>query len=485
MPLPQFSPVVRVTANAARQDKIEYNLPLGIFRDTIEYASGMIGITAQDAAEYLGAPPRGLRDEANHDIAAAYSAFFTRPTGRGARQVLSLRQDPIPELTHDARFAAFPLCSGILNLQESGLATARHVTAVYWANLNPTRFVRYQNPNILRSGNANVLTPDLFGKYQIGVDGELAFDGSDNWIPEHPAAIWQAFTGKGQWPQRLTDYFSAVETAMRGEMNRRGRLSSVDNTGTLSFTPSHEPWVLRRVETYWEFANDSGAELIELVDRAMRSFCALPYVQREFVRPRRDPEHARERETPNAIVLSSTIAPGTRLVVYAKTNRRMRFEVRHDREHLRHNDPVERAMRSVNGVTGMVNALQLISEEAADVLNTFLNHLERTLSDAVIPWQASATDFLFKVAQHSKTAAANQVIVRSLMTEGAVSRTDALTPTIDALRRAGVLERVANRQRSQSVTFAPTPAYRAAVDYLAEMADVSRLTIARRQRPTA
>jgi hypothetical protein len=480
MPLPQFSPAVRVNANTARQDKVEYNLPLGIFRDTIQYASGMIGITAQDAAEYLGAPPLGLRDEANHDIAAAYSAFFTRPTGRGARQILSLRQDPIAALTHDARFSAAPLCAGILNLQESGLLTARHVTAVYWANLNPTRFVRYQHPGILRTGS--LLAPDLFGNNEIGADGEIAFDGSDNWIPDHPAGIWQDFTGKGQWPQRLTDYFSAVETAMRGEMARRGRLSSTDNTGTLSFTPSHEPWVLRRVETYWEFANDAGPELMEMVDQAMRSFCALPYVRRAFARTRRGPEHARERETPNAIVLSSTIAPGTRLVVYAKTNRRMRFEVRHDKEHLRHNDPVERAMRSVDGVPGMVNALQLISEEAADVLNTFLNHLERTLSDAVIPWQPSATDFLFRVAQYSKTAAANQVIVRSLMTEGAVSRTKTLTPSINALLRAGVLERVANRQAGQSTTFAPTPAYRAAVDYLAEIADVSRLTVARRQR---
>jgi len=142
----------------------------------------------------------------------------------------------------------------------------------------------------------------------------------------------------------------------------------------------------------------------------------------------------------------------------------------------------KRVMRSVAGVPEMVNALQQISEDAADVLNTFLNHLERTLSDAVIPWQPSATDFLFKVAQHSKTATANQVIVRSLITEGAVSRTKALTPSIDALRREGVLERVANRQGVQSTTFAPTPAYRAAVYYLAEIADVSRLTVAMRQR---
>lgn len=485
MSLPQFSSVIRVNANAARQDKVEFTLPLGVFNDIVPFGENIRGVTVQDVAEHLGAPPLGFRDGSNqhsHYLAAAYSAFFTRPTGRGTSQWLNLRSEPIEALTHDFRFSTAPLCSGILNLQESGWGAVRHVTAVYWANLNPTRFVRYQNPNILRTENVNVLTPDLFSTYQIGETEEIAFDDSDNWIPEHPAAIWQAFTGPQQWPHRLTDYFSAVETAMRGEMARRGRVSSFDNTGTLTFTPSQEPWALRRVETYWEFASDVGPELMGLVDHAMRSFCALPYVRRSFERSRLGPEHARERETPNAIVISSTIAPGTRLVVYAKTNRRIRFEVRHDREHLRHNDPVERAMRSVDGVPGMMNALQLISEEAADVLNTFLNHLEGTLSNAVIPWQASATDLLFRIAQHSETAAANQVIVRSLITEGAVSRTDALTPSIDALRRAGVLERVANRQRRQSVTFAPTPAYRAAVDYLAEIADVSRLTVAMRQR---
>jgi hypothetical protein len=484
MPLPDFSISTRVSAPSARQDKIEFTFPLGVFRDT-ETRPGlaMSGISVEEVAEYLGAPPLAVRGEANQDFAAAYSAFFTRPTGRDSEQRLFLRREAITSLTHDERFETAPLCSGILNLEERGARASRFVTAVYWANLNPTRFVRYQDPNILRSHLANMLTPDLFSTRDNGDGDEIALDGADNWIPQREAAIWRSFTSDRNWPARLTDYFSAVETAMRGEMNRRAQLSSVDGTGTLYFTASDEPWILRRVETYWEFANDGGPELLETIDRAMRSFCALSYVRRAFEGSGLNPERTRQRLTPNEIAITGTAAPGIRVVVYAKTNRRIRFEVRHDENNLSPRSPLKRLMRSVNGVPGMLRALRLLSEDAAEVLNVFLNHLERVLTDAVVPWQYSATDFLFDVTKRCRDAVAAQVIVRLLVSEGGVSRTDELTPSIDALRRAGILERAANRQGRQSATFIPTPAYRAAVDYLAEIADVRRLTQARRQRP--
>lgn len=442
----------------------------------------MRGVSVQEVAEYLGAPPLAVRSAANQDLAASYSAFFTRPTGRDSEQRLHLRREAISELSHDERFGAAPLCSGILNLEERGARPSRFVTAVYWANVNPTRFVRYQDPNVLRSHLADLLTPDLFSTRDNQNGDEFALDGADNWIPEREAAIWKSFTSDRNWPARLTDYFSAVETAMRDEMSRRAELSSLDGSGTLYFTASDEPWKLRRVETYWEFANDGGPELLEMIDRAMRSFCSLPYVRRAFEGSGLNPERTRQRLTPNEIAITGTAAPGIRVVAYAKTNRRIRFEVRYDAENLRPRSHLLTLMRRVNGVPGMVRALQRLSEDAAEVMNVFLNHLERVLTDAVVPWQYSATDFLFDVTKRCNDAADAQVIVRLLVSEGAVSRTDALTPSIDALRRAGILERTANRQGQQSAIFIPTPAYRAAVNYLSEIADVSRLTVARRQR---
>ena len=483
MPLPAFSLSSRVSAASARQDKIEFTFPLGVFRDTATRPElAMPGISVQEVAEYLGAPPLAVRSEANQDLAASYSAFFTRPTGRDSEQRLFLRREAISSLRHDGRFETAPLCSGILNLEERGARPSRFVTAVYWANLNPTRFVRYQDPNVLRSHLADVLTPDLFSTRNNQDGDEFALDGEDNWIPEREAAIWKSFTSDRNWPARLTDYFSAVEIAMRGEMSRRAQLSSSDGTGTLYFTASDEPWKLRRVETYWEFANDSGPELLETIDRAMRSFCALPYVRRAFEGSGQNPERTRQRLTPNEIAITGTAAPGIRVVAYAKTNRRIRFEIRYDSDKLRPRSSLERLMRRVDGVSGMVRALQRLSEDAAEVMNVFLNHLQRVLTDAVVPWQYSATDFLFDVTKRCDDAAAAQVIVRLLVSEGGVTRTDALTPSIDALRRAGILERGANRQGQQSSIFIPPPAYRAAVNYLSEIADVSRLTVASRRR---
>jgi hypothetical protein len=483
MPLPEFSLSSRVSAASARQDKIEFTFPLGVFRDTPTRPDlAMRGVSVQEVAEYLGAPPLAVRSAANQDLAASYSAFFTRPTGRDSEQRLHLRREAISELLHDERFGTAPLCSGILNLEERGARPSRFVTAVYWANVNPTRFVRYQDPNVLRSHLADLLTPDLFSTRDNQNGDEFALDGADNWIPEREAAIWKSFTSDRNWPARLTDYFSAVETAMRDEMSRRAELSSLDGSGTLYFTASDEPWKLRRVETYWEFANDGGPELLEMIDRAMRSFCHLPYVRRAFEGSGLNPERTRQRLTPNEIAITGTAAPGIRVVAYAKTNRRIRFEVRYDAENLRPRSHLLTLMRRVNGVPGMVRALQRLSEDAAEVMNVFLNHLERVLTDAVVPWQYSATDFLFDVTKRCNDAAAAQVIVRLLVSEGAVSRTDALTPSIDALRHAGILERTANRQGQQSAIFIPTPAYRAAVNYLSEIADVSRLTVASRQR---
>lgn len=481
MPLTKFDTSLRVIPSAAKHDNVQFSMPLGIFRDVqVGPDSVQRGIDVQEVAEYLGAPPESLRGQEHRNIAEFYSAFFTRPTGRWGHRELYLRSDPIPSLSHDARFNTNPLCAGILNLETVGIGANRYVTADYCANLNPTRFVRYQNPNILRAEWASILVPDLFGTLDLPYGDEFSLDGQDNWIVDRPGAIWQAFLGN--WTQRLTDYFTTVEAAMRSEMNRRGELSSLDGTGTLSFSHSTEPWRLRRVETYWEFAHDTEPEMLEIIDRGMRSFCALPYVRNSFEGSGETITTSRERSTPNTVALTATVAPGTKLVVYAKTNRRLRFEVRHTIRDLRPASELRRTCRQAHGVPGLLSVLEVLSADAAEVVNAFLNHLERMLSDSVVPWRAAATDFLFKVAQRCPNPAVAQVIVNLLLTEGAVSRTEALNGSIDALRGAGVLERVANRQGQQSATFAPTPAYRDAVAYLAEIADVSHLTVARRQR---
>ncbi|MES2598831.1 MAG: hypothetical protein V4662_26090 [Verrucomicrobiota bacterium] len=295
MSLPPLTLQTRVNALHAKHDKIEFILPLGTFEDLSETTD------LDEVAHLLGAPTRDVRSRDTWEAAAMYSVFFNRPTGgrQGSRRELLVRQHPIEELDYDQRFQSVPLCSGALILQARGTGSGRTVTAEYQANVNPTRFVRYQDWNTLRLNHRPSGQPPLFRNTSIPSD-EFSLDGSDNWLPDNPAAVWQAFIGR--WQDRLTDYFNNLEVAMREEMARRGRFSSLNMTGMLSFEASDEPWSIQRVETYWEFSQEMSPEFVESMERAMRSYSALPYVREEFVGVQaRQARSGRQRFSVNAV----------------------------------------------------------------------------------------------------------------------------------------------------------------------------------------
>ena len=358
-------------------------------------------------------------------------------------------------------------------LQTGGLGNNQFITANYGANVNPSRFVRYQGCNVVPGSRRSWLAP-LFRKASLDSGGEFSLDDSDNWIPDHPAAIWQSFIA--EWPARLFDYFNELETAMRGEMERRGQMSSLDGTGTLRFVLSDEPWRLRHVESYWEFRQQLSPEFLAMVESAMASYSAMPYTRQDRERPR---GRRRGRVTQNGTVLSMTAAPGVEIVVYAKTNERVRFEVRHKMADLaaRSGLPLE-----ASGVAGMVQALQSYSEDAAEVLNTFLAHLERMEAGTPVAWSPPPTDFIFAIVGGSESREVARVILGLLMTQGAVSRAATLNRSLSALAKAHVLERARNAQRGQSMTFVPTPRYQRALNELRRVATDVSLTVETRRR---
>lgn len=478
MSLPSLTLQTRVTASHAKHDKIEFILPLGTFRDIPTFLS------LEEIADYLGAPPLGSRSSTNWDVAQMHSVYFNRPTGerRSSRRELTVRQLPIDGLSRlDPRFQTAPLCAGALILQAHGTGENRYVTAKYEANVNPTRFVRYQDLNVMRRSSYRPSgLPPLFRNTTIDTD-EFSLDGSDNWLPDSSAAIWRSFVGL--WPDRLADYFNNLETAMRGEINRRGEISSSDGTGTLTVETSDEPWPLERVETYWEFSQEASPEFLNAVEQAMRSYSALPFVREEFMGAQaRQPRSGRQRESLNGTVLSVTSKPGTKLVVYAKTNRRVRLEVRHDLRNLAQRSPLP---REAAGAAGMVETLQTFSEDAAEVVNAFLAHLERQQDSGLVPWSLPPTDLIFRLASRCHSREAARVIMGLLMTDGAVSRVEWLNNSIDALVRSRILERARNQQRRQAVTFVPAPAYQLALQRLRDIATADSLTRDRRQRTAA
>lgn len=480
MLLPELTPHTRVCASDARQDKIEYELPLGTFTD-LPYIpqEGMSGISLGEVAENLGAPPVSIRALEHQELHWQFSCYFNRPTGQHPERKLTVRSEPINDLESNPLFDSVPLCSGMLILAKSWAGRDQFLAAIYRANVNPTRFLRYQDPNTVRTDYVPAGTPPLFRDTSVASSvEEMAADGNDNWLPDLDAAIWRSYLGN--WNQRLREYFTEIEQAMRGEMQRRVEVSTT--TGTLSFTPSSEPWTLTYVETYWEFSSETSPEMLALFERAMRSYSALSHVAQEFDDSQAaESPRSRVRTGRNGVLYRVQTRPGICIVAYAKTSRRMRLEVRHDLSELRHGYGL---VSVVHGVEGMVGALGRVSEDAAEQLNAFLTHLERVTSDSLVPVSPSPTAFLFRVAELSESSGVAELIVRLLLTEGAVSRVDSLNNSISRLLRGGVLERAANAQGQQSVTFIPAPTYRRAVEYLRTLATPSDLTVRHRVRPS-
>jgi hypothetical protein len=478
MTLPAFTLQTRVSASNAKHDKIEFTMPLGTFRDL----PGIISIN--EIADYLGSPSLSNRSISHADTASLHSVFFNRPTG--ARQsnyrTLSIRQEPIESLTQlDERFGSIPLFSGALGLLARGVGTLRYVEAVYTANVNPTRFVRYQNWHRIRSHVRQSGLPPLFHNTMLTSD-EFSLDGSDNWLPDLAAGDWQRFIHSSRWPNQLNNYFSEIETAMRGEMARRGVLSSIDGTGTLEFRASDAPWLIGKVEVYWEFREASSPELLEAIDRAMISYSDMPHTRQEFTGSQaRQSRRGRQRESFNNVVLSVTSRPGVKIVIYPKTNERLRMEVRFDTADLSRS----RLPRTASGAAGLVEALQNYSEAATEALNAFLDHLERQLNPGFIAWSPPPTDLIFRIVSRCHSREAARSIINMLVTNGAVSRLKSLNQSIDALVKSKILERAKNQQRKQSNTFVPSLTYQMAVQRLREVVTTDVLIMERRERRAA
>ncbi|MCW0221487.1 MAG: hypothetical protein OJI67_24390 [Prosthecobacter sp.] len=477
--LPAFTLQTRVSATKAKHDKIEFTMPLGTFRDI------PATISIDEIAEPLGAPPNSDRSMSHADTASLYSVFFNRPTG--ARQsnyrTLSVRQEPISTLTElDERFSSIPLFSGALNLLARGVGTNRYVEAVYAANVNPTRFVRHQNWNNIRRHSRPSGLPPLFRDTLLPSE-EFSMDGSDNWLPDPAIGAWQAFVQPSQWPNRLMDYFNELETAMRGEMARRGAISSLDTTGTLRFVASDAPWLIGKVEVYWEFREASSPEMLEAIDRAMISYSTLPHTRQEFARSHaRQSRRGRQRESFNNVVLSVTSSPGVKIVIYPKTNERLRMEVRFDTADLASRSSLP---KTASGAAGLVEALQTFNEAAQEALNAFLDHLERQLNPGFIAWSPPPTDLLFRIVSRCHSREAARSIINMLVTNGSVSRLKPLNPSIDALVKSKILERAKNQQRNQSNTFVPSLTYQMAVQRLREVVTTDVLIMERRERRAA
>ena len=188
--------------------------------------------------------------------------------------------------------------------------------------LNPTRFLRYQDPaTYIPPGRDLIRHGGLFFQERIVSEtDEISLDGQDNYLPD-TAEFQFAHDGR-LWKRHMRTYLDGVvrmiaEDAIRARLYAGVRLDRI---------PSNEqkPFNLKEVETYFEFRSTTPLQTVKDIAPLVCSFNELRTSVDQY-RPLLSTTWERD-----SFVITKRIRTGVKLKIYAKTNHRIRVEVVHD-----------------------------------------------------------------------------------------------------------------------------------------------------------
>jgi hypothetical protein len=207
-------------------------------------------------------------------------------------------------------------------------------------------------------------------------------------------------------------------------------------------TPVRERYYsIREIEFYWEFDHNSPISYVWNIIRP-----ALGLSDRGFLGSREIENSSVELigQSPNVKVM---LGKGTWLRIYAKTDRRVRFEV------LLESSAIERLQgaRGGNSFQSIARMLQGLRDYATEKLNEVLPRLNR---DASTSSTATAMLLMSEVQRACPDHHLAEMIVSALVCFGRIApyNNDPARDAIDKLKKAGVLEPIRSRSRICVVT---------------------------------
>ena len=366
--LPAFSFDEVVSANAGRQDKIEIAVEHGFIMDNAEDVGMFL--------HYLGSPPVAQARTAP----GAFGRIFNRrrsgipPFRTQEIRVRSTASQPLPP----------PLFSGfmkIINRRESPSIWMLHSLL----SLNLTRFVRHQAiprpATRLLQDRPNI----LYGFYERNLpldhEDEFPLVDSDNWIPDD--RLWSHLAAPRLWPRHLRAFLTGAATEVHNDLLRAAEHA------TLVIQQSHQnPFSMYSVETYWEFYEYDPIRAVRALEPLLETYAAAAVDAWDA------PRHVRQERPENSRRLSIRTHTGETLKIYAKTNRRVRFEITHE---LSGNRPyrLSEGGHTFPVIEGAIPLLNHLAGVAAERVNDVLRHFR--LHASAPNTQHTVLKFIFDV----------------------------------------------------------------------------------------
>lgn len=297
--------------------------------DRIKLALGRWEFIAEDE-DTLGAfwhhfttPPRDAREHAFGDD-RIFGRIFQRPetAGRRAGRMVVRRNRLLHPDKESGRFIPAPLCSGYLHRYGKRQAgEADSCVADLRLSLNLLRFIRQQPADDQKPMNHSTRAKTRFLEREdrSAFGDEVALDQEGNWLPDSPG--WRAYATPKRKRAMLQAYLSAVEKRLVKEAEHAAQ---IQQQGELHISRA-EYYSISEVEVAWEFASDDPrADVLHLGETLFRH-CADD-VEARLYRGRLD-NVATVGRSLNSVCVVLPMARNVHLRLYAKTNKRIRFEV--------------------------------------------------------------------------------------------------------------------------------------------------------------
>jgi hypothetical protein len=232
-----------------------------------------------------------------------------------------------------------------------------------------------------------------------------------------------------EWNVHLRKYLTAVDQGLERALDIAARRSGVEIEGSLSF-------YMYRTEVYWEVSHPNPISLVSSLGPRLRQ--VSQYVSSATY------ETIDEENSPR---IECRLNGGGSLAIYAKTNQRVRFEVRFMKKH----SPEPRILISQPHLERFVTALVVASARAEQRLNQLLVSLPRSASK-----RSKSIDLLLEeIRRASETGDVAYALLQILAHRGSIDTrpSRSLAKAANKLFRRGVLVRV--RKHARVMRLAP------------------------------
>lgn len=310
--------------------------------------------------------------------------------------------------------------------------------------LNLTRFIQAQH----LKKRSPLHRPNLAASYVLAIDPDE--DWYSDEIPLLPATnliIGPAQKYAYALKRTRSAQFSRYLNLVKGMLNRVLADAFDGEEATFQRFPAY---ALKEIEFYWEFDSSNP---IDYVQSIRPSIMAGHDNVSEDVYAFEQASFNIQGQSP---CLTVRITRDTKIKIYAKTNRRVRFEV------TLKNDAINRAAKKgISSPTAgrrtsatsraLVEMVPLLAEEAAQRTNSVLQSIA---TSPVAKSSFTALQFVHAIAQACETPHESETVIAALTTFGRISlqNNDPLRDIVHTLRDRGILRNTKPRSKVYVVT---------------------------------